>query len=60
MHIIGAQDIDGVQTNYSLYSGILDDYHSNFIWDYRDDFSIAILMIIPDMGQGIINPQEIY
>ena len=39
MHIIGAQDIDGVQTNYSLYSGILDDYHSNFIWDYRDDFS---------------------
>ena len=23
-------------------------------------FPIAILMIIPDMGQGIINPQEIY
>lgn len=39
IHVIGANDIDGVQTNYSLYTEQLTNYQSNFIWDYRDDFS---------------------
>ena len=39
MHVIGADNIEGVQTNFSLYTEQLTNYQSNFIWDYRDDFS---------------------
>lgn len=43
MHSIGASDVNGVQTNYSMWKGVLDAYQSTFIWDYRDDFTYCNL-----------------
>lgn len=43
IHSIGASDVDGVQTNYSMWKGVLDAYQSSFIWDYRDDYTYCNL-----------------